>query len=133
MFPGGAAPGCLLDPGLSRVTVGYSLPRAGSPVRKAPGKATLTRAVVWNKQTNEYHDYQIKIYIIRIFRSINTYWGVICVVSAHKNVATLVLTGSEQNDHFVDLKPIMDSASESAEQISLFVHVSLAMIFIAYG
>ena len=43
------------------------------------------------------------------------------------------LTGSDQNDHFVDLKPIINRASESVEQKSLFVHVSLAIIIIEYG
>ena len=50
MFSGGVAPGCLLNPGLSKVTSGYGLPRARSPVRKASGNATLTHDVVWNKQ-----------------------------------------------------------------------------------
>ena len=152
-FLGGVAPGCLLDPRLRRVTAGYSLPRAGSPVRKAPGKATLTHAVVWNKQTSKYHSYLLNIYIVRPFRSINTYWGNLCRLCAQKcsdiclafrylweRLATKQctgwlweLTGSEQNDHFVDMKPIINRASESVEEISLFVHVSVAMIFIDYG
>ena len=53
MFSGGVAPGCLLNPGLSKVTARYGLPCAGSPVRKAPGNATLTHGVVWNKQTSK--------------------------------------------------------------------------------
>ena len=30
MFAGGVAPGCLLNPGLSKVTAGFGLPRSGS-------------------------------------------------------------------------------------------------------
>ena len=43
------------------------------------------------------------------------------------------LTGSEQNDYFVDLKPIINRASESVEQVWLFVHANLAVIFIEHG
>ena len=37
------------------------------------------------------------------------------------------------NDYFVNLKPIINRASESAEQVSLFVHAYLAVIFIELG
>ena len=43
------------------------------------------------------------------------------------------LTGSEQNDYFVDLKPIFNRASESVEQVSLFVHANMAVIFNEHG
>ena len=43
------------------------------------------------------------------------------------------LTGSKQNDYFVDLKPIFNRAIESVEQVSLFVHANLAVIFIEHG
>ena len=40
---------------------------------------------------------------------------------------------SEQNDYFVDLKPIINRASESVEQVWLLVHANLAVIFIEHG
>ena len=42
------------------------------------------------------------------------------------------LKGSEQNDYVVDLKPIINRASESVEQVSLVVHANLAVIFIEH-
>ena len=36
-------------------------------------------------------------------------------------------------DYFVDFKPIINRASESVEQVWLFVHANLAVIFIEHG
>ena len=43
------------------------------------------------------------------------------------------LSGCEQNDNFVDFKPIINRASESVVQVLLFVHANLAVIFIEHG